>query len=99
MFFFAPFFQCRFGLSNIIDFYGQSISKLLQLLFVWISQIINAPFLEGAKDRDEDKESPNSCTVVESGLDEIPSTLVFNFQMLQVKDMDLPNSCTIVVIG
>jgi hypothetical protein len=48
---FAPFFECCFGLSNFIDFYGQSISRLLQLLVVWIFQIIGAPFRRGWKIR------------------------------------------------
>lgn len=51
------------------------------------------------KDKDEDKKSPNSCTIVESGLDEIPSILGFNFQMPQPKDMESPNTCVIVAIG
>jgi hypothetical protein len=52
-------------------------------------------FLEEA----EDKESPNSCTVVEIGLDEIPLTLGFDSQMPKVEDVESPNSCTVVEIN
>jgi hypothetical protein len=44
-------------------------------------KIIGAPFLKEAEDRKEDMELPNSRPIVEVGLDEIPSTLGFNFQM------------------
>ncbi len=47
----------------------------------------------------KDKESPNSCTVVEISLDEIPLTLGFDSQMLRVEDVESPNSCTIIVIN
>jgi hypothetical protein len=49
-------------------------------LFIFF-QIINVPFPEEAKDKEEDRELPNSRMVVEIGLDEIPSTLGFDFQM------------------
>ncbi len=52
-------------------------------------------FLEEAKN----KESPNSCTVVEIGLDEIPLTLGFDSQMPQEEDVELPNSCTVVEVN
>jgi hypothetical protein len=52
-------------------------------------------FLEEA----ENKKSPNSCVVVEIGLDEIPLTLGFNSQMPQVEDVELPNSCTVVEVN
>jgi hypothetical protein len=48
------------------------MSGLLQLLFVYSFQVIGAPFLKEVEDREEDMESPNSCTIVEIGLDEIP---------------------------
>ncbi len=40
----------------------------------------------------KDKESLNSCAVVEIGLDEIPPTSCFESQMCQLKDVELPNS-------
>jgi hypothetical protein len=52
-------------------------------------------FLEEA----ENKESPNSCAVVEIGLDEIPLTLGFDSQMLQAEDVESPNSCTVVEVN
>jgi hypothetical protein len=42
----------------------------------------------------EDRESPNSRVV-----DEIPLTLGFDSQMLQVEDVWLPNSCIVVEFG
>jgi hypothetical protein len=47
----------------------------------------------------ENKKSPNSCAVVEVGLDEIPPTLGFNSQMFQVENVESPNSCMVVEIG
>jgi hypothetical protein len=52
--------------------YVRSFTTFICLLF----QIIYAPFLKEAKDREENMESPNSRMVVEAGLDEIPQTLV-----------------------
>jgi hypothetical protein len=46
------------------------------------------PFFKEVEDTEEDKESPNSCMVVEAGLDEIPPTLGFDFQMLQMENVD-----------
>ncbi len=40
----------------------------------------------------EDRESPNSHVVVEAGLDEIPSTSSFDYQMFQSKYVESPNS-------
>ncbi len=94
-FIFCSFLPMFFGFSNFIDFYGQSISRFLKLLFVCFFQIIRAPFFDKA----ENRELPNSCTVVEVGLNEIPLTLGFNFQMFQVEDMELPNSRAIVAIS
>ncbi len=48
--------------------------------------------------REEDRELPNPHAVVEIGLDEIPLTLGFNFQMFRVENVELPNSRAIVVI-
>jgi hypothetical protein len=62
-------------------------------------QIIGAPFLEEAKNKDADKESLNSHSVVESRVDEIPPTLNSNSQMPQAKDMESPNSHEVVAIG
>jgi len=44
----------------------------------------------------EDVELPNSCVVVEVSFIEIPSTLDFESQMLQIEDVESPNSCAIV---
>jgi len=44
-------------------------------------QIIDAPFLKEAEDREENMESPNSHMVVEVDSDEIPQTLGLDFQM------------------
>ncbi len=41
-------------------------------------------------------ELPNSCMVVEVGFIEIPSTLDFESQMLQIEDVESPNSCAVV---
>jgi hypothetical protein len=61
-------------------------------------QIIDVPFLKEAKDREENMELPNSHTIVEANLDEIPQTLGFNFQMFQAKNLESLNSCAIVVV-
>jgi len=61
IFSFVPFFQCCFGFSNLVEFYGKSMYGLLQLLFVNFFLIIDAPFLEDVKVREEGMELPNSC--------------------------------------
>jgi hypothetical protein len=55
--------------------------------------------LAEAEDKEEDMESPNSCGIVEAGLDEIPPTLAFDPQMFQVEDMESPNSRMVVEVG
>ncbi len=47
----------------------------------------------------ENKESPNSCVVVEINLDEIPLILGFDSQMPQMENVELANSCTIVEVN
>jgi hypothetical protein len=44
-------------------------------------QIIDAPFLKEAEDREENMESQNSHMVVEVNSDEIPQTLGLDSQM------------------
>jgi hypothetical protein len=66
-----------FGFSNLIDLYGPFIFELSRLFFVFLFYIVRVPFLEEVKD----VESPNSCALVEVGLDEIPSTLGVNSLM------------------
>jgi hypothetical protein len=51
------------------------------------------------KDKEEDKESPNSHTIIEVGLIEKPLTLGFDSQMLWAKDVELPNSFEIVAVN
>jgi hypothetical protein len=68
--------------SNLIDFHGQSISKLLQLLLFYFFQIIGVAFLEKVEDIKEDTESQNSHIVVEAKVDEIPLTSGFDSLML-----------------
>ncbi len=67
-------------------------------LFIFF-QIIGAPFLEEAKNKEEDKESPNPCMVVEASLDEIPLTSNFDSQMPQAEDVETPNSHAVVAIN
>ncbi len=62
-------------------------------------QTIDAPFPEGATNREESMESPNSRMVIEASLDEIPWTSSFNSQMFQVKDVETPNSRVVVVVN
>jgi hypothetical protein len=47
----------------------------------------------------ENLESPHLCTIVEAGLDEIPSILGFDSQIFQVEDLESPNSRTIIDVG
>jgi hypothetical protein len=93
--FFAPSIQFFCGFSNLIDLYGQSISGLSQLLFVYFLKIIGASFLEDV----EDRELPNSCGVVEANLDEIPPTLSFDSQMPQLEDVESPSSHTVFEVN
>jgi len=94
-FFLAPSFQCFFGFSNLIDLYGQSISGLSQILFAYFLKNIDASFLEEV----EDRELPNSCTIVEAILDEIPPTSSFNSQMPQLEDVESPSSHTVFEVN
>jgi hypothetical protein len=75
----------------------------LQLLFCVFSQIIDVPFPKEAEDTEEDSEEDwshqNSFVVVEANFDEVTSTSNFNFQMLQVGDVESPNSCAVVAIS
>jgi hypothetical protein len=49
--------------------------------------------------RQKNVESPHSCTIVEVGVDEIPSILNFDSQIFQVEDVESPNSRTVVEVG